>query len=330
MINIDSLHQFDFNPNTLFTFYTSTSYTKEGETKFTKENELSFPEESVFSKLNTTVDGKEVESYGGAFDDDALIELLSKVLLNEYKSQYSKKKYNGNLGSIKQWDLENWKDFFRRIKFFFGEPNHEEIYKDVETLVKSLPQYSDDLIGKEGLIISALLEEVEKTQYLEGSSKGYVTNKSIELVYEQLKNGSRRLVDPSWMSWEKVEKPKDLRNIEEKIRDVLNDPDQNFMDRINRRAANGLTKTQEHNEDKTLKAVLYIIYDCCEEELNELVKNKESMTEQEITDSIRVLVEKSYEDIKEKASDYSYIVTNKKSIQELVLYLVDSCYLAFD
>jgi hypothetical protein len=226
--------------------------------------------------------------------------------------------------------LNNWKDFFKRIHFYFGEPDYKSLYSSVEQLVKATALYNDILIGKEGIIISALLEEVENTQFLQGTSKGYATNKSIELIYEKVKNGNYLPVDPSWISWEKVEKPKDIRNVEEKITAVIPTPEKKFIDRINRRAANGLTQVLEHDDDKSIKAVLYIIYDCCEEEISDLIKNKQLMTEQKIKDSIDALVEKSHRDIEEKATNYSYIVTNKKSIRELILYLVDSCYLAFN
>lgn len=279
VINIDSLHQFDFNPKSLFTFYTSANYTKEGKSEFTKENELSFPEEAVLPKLYTTINGQKTKEYGTAFEDDKLIELLSKIVINEYERQYKAKSFSGNLESIKRWDLENWKDFLKRVKFFFGEPDYQEIYPVVEKLVTSLPYYNADLIGKEGLIISSLLEEVENTQFLPGTSKGFVSNKNIELIYEKIKNGSSLPVDPSWVSWEKIDNPKDLRNIEEKVRAVIHNPDNKFLERINRRAANGLAKTQEHDGNKSLKAVLYIIYDCCEEELSELIRQKQSMTE---------------------------------------------------
>lgn len=304
-----------------FCFYTNVNISKERNSDYVRGLNIKLPKEPI---INLIIE----EKYSS---DLTLLDIIKKVLVDEYEKQYSERNEEGYLDQVKKMSDELWIDFLNKIDWKFSEENEEELK---ETLIQDIAKFSNDkrdLSGKEAYVISALLDELEQRQNSKDLFSRFITETMVKLVMMEIATNQRKISDPIYKIWESLEPPSDKRNLKEKILAVCPNFTEKIIEIYSRRV--GIIRAEYSkltNEDRG--AFQCRVFDICDEII---FKNLRNIGEQEITEEVIELwidnLKKSSEGhLKEVSRDFYYPIENKNSIEGAILELFDSCYLSFD
>ncbi|QDE94808.1 hypothetical protein BHS05_02390 [Myxococcus xanthus] len=86
----------------------------------------------------------------------------------------------------------------------------------------------------------------------------------------------------------------------------------------------------ELEHDKGLLALKYNIYETCIDILEQHLTETDELSETDAKQRITLLVQAAVSNIQSKSADYKYPLSNSSSIENLILELFDSCFLAFN
>lgn len=130
--------------------------------------------------------------------------------------------------------------------------------------------------------------------------------------------------------WSKIE-PEDVRNIEDKLRDVCKDIRQSRINQFCREIASGNVELKYYS-DRDISAMKFRIFEVCQDELNSILEKKETCEcdIDEIKNIITNYTQRAVEIISDRSADYNYPLKNESSLRKIVLALIDECYLSFD
>lgn len=263
--------------------------------------------------------------------DDEIVKICSKLIIEEYRVQY-KERQDGYLEEIENWNLADWKSFLSLIDFQFKKPRGNKLEKNLAENIKKLKFYSSEFhLGKEEIILGALLDKIESKHLELHYSARFLSNADVELLFEKIKNGDFKKIDPVHSLWsQQVQIINDLRTLSDKIKSVAGEDSSSIVKKFKRKAALGSAFVSSNPMDKSVKATLYRIYDHAIDELKEIEIDLTKLTNKQIEEIIEDVSNSSFEVMKELSKDFKYTAINKIIIRELVLHLFDSCFLAFD
>ncbi|QDU26280.1 hypothetical protein ETAA8_13570 [Anatilimnocola aggregata] len=310
-----------------FGFYSPNNYTAESNTERTKALGITWPTGPMLKSL------KELD-----FDCPNVLDSAKRAVLSEYESQAARHGLTstpsscplGRLEILQGWSDERWKEYFRQIQWKFGEDDAEEIIDEIVTAIQRSPAYSQQLAGKEQLIIAVLLDELDKRQALPDRTRRLIHVAEVLLVFKNVETGTVILPDPTWQAWERLPPPTDTRNIADKVVAVCPDVTAQKLGRWARRAASSLDEQRAFAGDKgTLALKWRIIYDACEEALTEDIATPPA-DETAMEAAMSVLLETAKERFRQLKTQYTYKLSSDPSIEGLVYELFDSCYLSFE
>ncbi len=74
----------------------------------------------------------------------------------------------------------------------------------------------------------------------------------------------------------------------------------------------------------------YRIFETCYDNLLEISKHKKNYAPEELEHCLEDLVKYSEQHIAKLTPDYKYPLSNTQSIRDMILELIDSCFLSFD
>jgi len=325
IILIDCWMENQMDNNILFCFYTNAKYGKENTLKGTPPHTL--PDKAILRQL------KEQN-----FSDPKLLPYIKKIILEYYEEAYKKyfknkaTKSTGYLESIKKWTDQIWIEFLKRIDWQFERENHVDLEKHLLTKIQTCnPFPSSDISGNEPSILASLLDEMDKRQDRTDFLSRLLQKAEVENIYLREIKHIKKKRDPVHQLWEKIPSPVDKRGLTGKIESVCAVYDMDELEILARRACeasielDGLTA----EESSTYK---YRVYMACKEIIKKIIrkKEKEMITPDIIDEWIEELVSHTNASLVERSKDYHYGLTNRESLKNTVLYLIDLCYLAFD
>lgn len=317
---IDIYITYKFSNDLQFIFHTNTEYTSENKSTMLYELELKPFEKPIFEYL-----------VNGDLTTD-VIEFMSKVIIYSYDKIYDKRE--SNLKILKQMTIEEWKEFFKKITYEFGQPNLEKMN---ELILKDIVEsnfYSPDLIGKEDIIKNYLLETIDERMCEENPLKKAITSKEIELIYLKVRGISpKSKFDPMYEEWESILSEKqeinDIRNLKDKINDVCEYFPERNLRVLNREATtakaeiNKLTSKQLNSFKTRVYESMgnYFVNEC-------ILKSNYTVDElKKIINDLKAYAIKDFEDLKK---DYDYGLKNKRVIEKVVVMLIDECFYCFE
>lgn len=312
---------FQYNSEGLiFCFYTNVKIGKEYNTQYVKGLNISLPDEPVIELLMKK-----------NFDNEDLLITVKKVLVDEYKKQYKGKESDGYLQFLEEMSDDLWKSFLNKIDWKFEQEDEEELEQTLIEEIRKQSFYKVDLFGKESYVIAALLDEFEKRQNIKDHFGRLISDSQVKLKLLEVGNNQYKMSDPVYEQWEKLESPKDKRNLDEKIEAVTKTYSKRKLGMFARKI--GAVKLELAKIDSKGKgAYQYRIYDSCEERLLELLDSYDgSEVEPRVVDGwIDDLVQFAEKHLAEKSKDFTYPFKNKDTLRNTVLELFDSCFLSFD
>lgn len=163
-----------------------------------------------------------------------------------------------------------------------------------------------------------------------------LSNEKLDNVYAFIK--SKFAIDTLQLSedtsaaeeWEALE-PEDVRNIEDKLKDVCAEIRQSRIIQYCREIASGKIELQYYSE-RDISAMKFRIFEVCQDELNNIIEKKESpqCTIEEIKSIIECYNQRAVQVITNMSTDYNYPIKNETTLRKVVLSLIDECYISFD
>lgn len=163
-----------------------------------------------------------------------------------------------------------------------------------------------------------------------------LSNEKLDNVYAFIK--SKFAIDTIQLSedvsaveeWEALE-PEDVRNIEDKLKDVCTEIRQSRIIQYCREIASGKIELQYYSE-RDISAMKFRIFEVCQDELNNIIEKKESpqCTIEEIKSILECYNQRAVQVITSMSTDYNYPIKNETTLRKVVLSLIDECYISFD
>lgn len=310
----------------IFGFYAPNDYAKERISERSRRLLIEWPEKPMLELLR---------DYD--FSDAQTLTCARAFILDEYRSQYPEKTPpdgtpRGNLAVLEAWGDRQWQGFFKQITWKLGQDDHTQLQQSLKDKVRRCKHYSQAISGRESLIISLMCDLLDQRQSLAEPLMRFVYTADLEVIFLRVASGTQKLPDPSYKMWNSLPRPDDTRNLADKVKAICQAATRAELGRWSRKAGNSLTTQREYEEDVTLLAIKYQVFDVCEAKLDELRGQNASrgLTSRELVEWVEILVRCCEERLKDCSNHFSYTISGQTFITELIWELIDSCYLAFD
>jgi len=306
-IFIDLWIEKKFSPHCIFWFYTTNQIGKE---KDTMSWEIWLLEKTVQSQIVGN-------------DLDKIIEKI----IGFYNITYPNNSWNNKL--LTEFKLENWRKFISQIDWSFNSPDHDELQKELELMIRSSKLFNYHHDWKEPIIASRIIDELDKRQILSDPVKSMFHVAEIRNIFTEVSSMPLWLEeDPTWKIWDNIWTSSDKRNLEDKINDFLTDFDKKKLRNL---AIKSMTSKKEEEFSRHKRSFLwmkYRIYQKCLDEFE--VFNTKENSQSDLLKFIKELKKKIKTDLESTAKIYFYQYNEEDFIEGIILDLIDSCYLNLD
>lgn len=302
-----------------FSFYTTTNFGKEKKKELANGSKIDLPDKPILEILK---DSSAVT--------DELAATIKTILEEEYEKQYQKIPGNGHYKTLEGMTIVDFKDFLGKINWLSGQEDESELQESTIKLVKSSKYYQINMSGKEQLILAKLMDKIDEKQHFKDFAERFINSAEVELIFKMAESEiSDALLDPLWKELQSIStKITDKRNLEEKILAVCPSYPRSKIATLARKACN--SKTEEDASNKSFLSLKYRIFEACEDHYFDNGKFLSETDSASVDSTIKLLQKKAEESINELKKDYTYTISNKESINNIVINLVDSCFICFD
>ncbi len=312
------INQFRTSNNVFLGFYTTRNIGKEKKKKLGSGEDILLPDEPILELLKA----------GSGISDDVL-KLVKKILIEEYSLQYKDKSISGNLETLKNQSVEQFRDFISIITWNFGQEDESDLKQTVLNYIEKSPLHNNAHMGKENIIFSMLMEKLGEKQNSSNLVDKLVHSSDVKLIFKEAESQILDVnIDPTWKHISKLEKEvKDKRNLEEKVLSVIEKVPERKIQQLARKASS--SKYEEREADKTFLSLKYRVYEACEDHF---LKSgyKAPKNSSDLDKVLQDLVTKAMLDVSKLRNDYRYTVSNDKTIEGIICNLIDGCFLAFE
>lgn len=297
-------------------FYTTASIGKEKKDILDDGTKLTLPDKPILEILSSKV-------------NDDIANLVKQVLIEEYARQYKNKVSKGHLQTLTQCSTEQFKKFLSSISWFFSSEDEVRLKESVLQLIEKSKYHNYKVANKEDIILALILEAFDERQGLADYASRFMTLSDLKLAFKHAESEmSSQAVDPVWALVEKIESEvNDKRNLEEKIRAVVPNYPAAKIRQLARIAC--ASKQEQLAGNKSFLALKYRSYEACEGVLCD-AQYAQPVTALELDAVIDGLQNGAVQSIDELKKDYRYDVSNRHSINSVVIDLVDSCFVSFE
>lgn len=296
-----------------FLFYTCANAVKERQTEQSKADNIVFPEFPVLKLMQEKRNGE-------------VLSIVSKVIKGEYSEQYKDHSSEDSFKDVvKKLNDAELLTFLSLIDWKFGESNQMELEEELLKAIKGSIFFNTSHIGKEETLKDALTGLLDKHQCKTDPIARFITGTDVENTFLKISAqpipGMR---DPAWSIFESIDRS-DFRNLSEKVGAVDSKyPAKNLEQLINSMV---LSKREqmESPDERGIKSLKYCIYVACLPVLQGL-----TLPIANIDEILQRLYAAAIEHVENRAKEFHYPLTNRQSIQQIVLDLFEDCFLSFD
>lgn len=307
--------------STLFTFnfYTTTNFGKERKENLSDGTKIELPKKPI---LDTLQKKSEIT--------DEIATLIKAILVAEYKEQYEKIEGKGHLITLEEMSLDDFKTFLNKITWLSGQEDESSLQETTEKLIKESSYYQISMSGKEQLILAKLLDKIDEKQHFKDYAERFINSAEVQLIFKMAESEiNESLLDPIWKDLQELSlKITDKRNLEEKILDVCPTYPKSKIATLARKACN--SKTEEDASNKSFLSLKYRVFEACDDHFFDHRKLEKGVDQNSIDTIIKALQEKAASSIEELKKDYTYSVSNRETVNSIVLNLIDSCFVSLD
>jgi hypothetical protein len=304
--------------NVYLGFYTTRDVGKERKSKLDSGKDITLPEKPILEILQSLDDAS-----------DEAISLVKDILVEEYASQYKENSKLGNLETLKDLTIDSFKEFLKKISWYFGQEDEDALKKTVLKDIENSSLHNNAHIGKENIIFCLLMEKLSERQNSETLVDKLVHSSDVKLIFKEAESQiPDESIDPTWRYIAELEKEvTDKRNLKEKVLSVIEDISDRRIKQLARKASG--SKYEERESDKSFLSLKYRVFEACEEYFSGdgYVAPENGG---DLDAALKILVSKAVEDISKLKTDYTYTISNDKTIEGIIWNLFDGCFLAFD
>nr|WP_298109816.1 hypothetical protein [uncultured Pseudomonas sp.] len=306
---------------TLFTFnfYTTTNFGKERKENLSDGTKVELPKEPILKALQ---EKSEIT--------DQTAGVIKAILIAEYKKQYEKMEGNGYLKALEEISIDEFKIFLKKITWLSGQEDETTLQGIVEKLIKESNYYQISMSGKEQLILAKILDKIDEKQNFKDYAERFINSAEVQLIFKMAESEvNEALLDPIWKDLHELSLTiTDKRNLEEKILDVCPTYPSSKISTLARKACN--SKTEEDASNKSFLSLKYRVFEACDDHFFDHEKLKHGVDSKSIDTTIKALQEKAANSVEELKKDYTYTISNRETVNSIVLNLIDSCFISLD
>lgn len=302
-----------------FSFYTTTNFGKERKEFLSDGTQIKLPEKPILEILQKSFE-----------ISDEIASLVKTIIINEYKKQYEKSPGNGHLKSLEDISIDDFKIFLNKINWLSGQEDESQLQDSAEALIKTSKYYQLSMSGKEQLILAKIIDKIDEKQHFLDFAERFINSAEVELIFKMAESEiNESLLDPIWRDLKVLSaKITDKRNLEEKILDNCPSYPKSKIASLARKACS--SKTEEEASNKSFLSLKYRVFEACDDYFFENEKFSKTVAQASIDETIKALQQKAIESVEELKKDYTYTVSNKEAINNIVINLIDSCFICFD
>ncbi|MEH0087803.1 hypothetical protein AB6D72_07605 [Vibrio alginolyticus] len=315
-------------------FYTTATIGKETKGVVVDDEILEPPAQPI---LKTLRDGNKL--------DQPTFEYFKATILKEYHSQYFKApnltsdKYTEEL--IKQQErldssyysklvsltIEEAQKFLEQIYWHFDDEDNDTLKATVLQLIKTCNLSNLNNEGKEETIFSELMELIDERQNDKKFSNKFIHGSDVKMIFKNAETSiAVELLDPTWKKYnEESELITDKRTLGEKLLSVCPSFSNKLRANYSRKAC---TVKIDENNGKSFLSLKYRVFLVCEEYL--ALNTKSSYTQDEVIEAVSTMLKASETAVESLKTDYTYKVSSKEVIANIIYDLFDECFIALD
>lgn len=311
-----------------FNFYATNSIGKERQTALSKAEKIKLPENPILDYL-----------VAGDLND-GLLDIVKIFVISEYEEQYQKREGEGHLSIIKCWTNDEWKKFFSKISWLFGQSNENELKEEVIEKIKVCKHFSiQHCDGFENQIFDTLMEKFDSRYNVTDPLDRFIYGAEVEGVFKDIRisalseTKTRLQNDEVWKMWNALPEPDDKRNLPEKVLEVCPLFSQRAIARLAVKVTRNYVETENIKADKNFLSYRYRIYEDCQDTLDNILDEVEEgniITEKDIKLWMTKLKESAKTTMQELSVNYQYNHNNQVLLEGVILELFDTCFLSFD
>lgn len=306
--------------NVNFIFYSTSEYgleSKKNKSKIIQDLQLTLPENPILEYLkNKTIDSDFLENF------------LKPYLIHIYRTYYEKH-LESNIKIIEAWDTQSWIDFFNSIFWIFQGENNNELENLIIDEIRNCKFFNHSLIGKEELIYSRLEQELNKKMISNDYSQRFLHLSEIQLIFKQVESVQVSKMDKSGTQLDEIDIT-DTRDVKKKILDVCKDYNNKLLVDYKLRAGTSLIEEKSEICQRSVKSQKFQIYLAINDYILSNIDNFNNKTKIEMKNEIDKIFDIAIKTITEERSDYYYPLNNEVSVKNMVISLLEECYVAFD
>jgi hypothetical protein len=307
------VNKFRCDSNIRLGFYTTRGIGKEKKGNLNDGSIIELPCKPILELLKSPVSMSDSE-----------VELVKKILLDEYRKQYSDIQ---NIVPIENASYDLMRDFLGQITWFFGQDNEEELKTSVIEKIKSSHLFTEKHNNREEVIYALLMETIEERQNRKKLSLKLISNADVKLIFKQAESETPSpAMDPTWINFQD-EEIIDKRTLDQKITAVVHDYPKAQLKHLARKVCR--SKSEQANTDKSILSLKYRILETCRDHFFESGYNVPN-NKSDLDSKFLELFNLSQNTVNELKKDFEYKYSNDIMIQGLILSLFDECYLQFE
>lgn len=311
-----------------FNFYATNSIGKERQTALIKSEKFKLPEKPILEYL-----------VAGDLDDE-LLGIIMVIIISEYKEQYQKRDGEGHEALIECWTIDDWKKFFSKINWLFGQSDENELKEEVIEKIKVCKHFSiQHCDGFENQIFETLMEKFDSRYNITDPLDRFIYGAEVEVVFKDIRisalseTKTRLKNDEVWKMWNALPEPDDKRNLPEKVLEVCPLFSPRAIARLAVKVTRNYVETENIKADKNFLSYRYRVYEDCQDTLDSILDEVEDgyvITEKDIKLWIDKLKTSAKNTMQDLSVDYKYNHNNQVLLEGVILELFDTCFLSFD
>lgn len=255
-------------------------------------------------------------------DDCKIIKQILKTYLEENKDDFHTR--------IDDIELSDFRIFLHAIHVKDKSPRYEKLKETLVHKVALIIQQKSTYTPE--AIVHDLVQKLEERQTKDRYFDRCMGNHELEKYFYELTTKSDEVIDPDWSAMDGLEAdgPDDMRNLKEKILAVFPTAGSGFLKRMNMQLSSGKAANLGFKTDQRYRALKYKVYKKSYSKLLEIQAAVDINDEKKINSALNDMVSVIETSLKEWMVDFKYPVTNKDSLEAMILDLIDSCFLKFE
>lgn len=320
-IFFDNWRKVEESESITFVFYTNTTISKENQVGVLKDIGCKLPKSPLLDLLIN-------KEYDLAFP--FVLPIFKNYYIDQHRKHSDQPLYYEQL--MESYSDNDWKKFFDRIEWCFGESDERVTRDNIILLVDTLCSKFDVNVKYVDKIVASLLDMVESRALEDDFLEKIVHVSEVKSLFLEFARDAKiqEKLDPIHLKWDQI-KCDDIRDLNEKILAVCPEYESYLLDEMEEEYIDGSFEQRQCPDFREVKAYNYRVYKVCLKLVNRVVKEeKDNYSSDDINVILEELTTEAEKIILDKAKTYKIPYHDRDMVRKTILILFQECFLAFD